>query len=143
MSFQEKCFSSYILLTDQMSLFDCLYFLRYRVICVLQLFVNQVVTSKNFNQVILIHQDFDKIFLIKSFWYVTKRSWQKLKYFENEKSFWGKIKHLWQFLKGFQLPKIVWPDSMPLIIQVLFYCNIIPSFSFWNNYKINLFFSWF
>ena len=42
--FQEKCFSSYILLTDQMSLLDCFYLLRYWSICLLQLFVNQVVT---------------------------------------------------------------------------------------------------
>ena len=35
----------YILLTDQISLSDCLYFLRYWAICVLWLFVNQVVTS--------------------------------------------------------------------------------------------------
>ena len=34
-----------ILLTDQISLSGCLYFLRYWAICVLQLFVNQVVTS--------------------------------------------------------------------------------------------------
>ena len=31
-------------LTDQISLSGCLYFLRYWAICVLQLFVNQVVT---------------------------------------------------------------------------------------------------
>ena len=37
--------SCYILVTDQISLSGCLYFLRYRKICVLQLFVNQVVTS--------------------------------------------------------------------------------------------------
>ena len=43
--FQEKCFSSFTLLTDQISLPDCLYFLRYWSICVLQLLVNQVVTS--------------------------------------------------------------------------------------------------
>ena len=35
----------YILLTDQISLPACLYFLRYWAICVLQLFDNQVVTS--------------------------------------------------------------------------------------------------
>ena len=35
----------YILLTDQISLHGCLYFLRYWAICVLQFFVNQVVTS--------------------------------------------------------------------------------------------------
>ena len=45
MIFQQKCFSCYILLTDQISLPGCLYFLRYWAICVLQLFVNQVMTS--------------------------------------------------------------------------------------------------
>ena len=44
--FQKKSSSCYILLTDQISLPGCLYFLRYRGICVLQLFVNQVVTSR-------------------------------------------------------------------------------------------------
>ena len=43
--FPEKNFSCYILLTDQISLFDCLYFWRYWVIYVLELFVNQTVTS--------------------------------------------------------------------------------------------------
>ena len=46
MNFQQKCSSCYILLTDQISLPGCLYFLRYWAICVLQWFVNQVVTSK-------------------------------------------------------------------------------------------------
>ena len=45
MIFQQKCSLCYILLTDQISLPGCLYFLRYWVICVLQLFVIQVVTS--------------------------------------------------------------------------------------------------
>ena len=44
--FQEKCLSSYILLTYQISLPDCVYFLRYWPVCVLQLFVNLVVTSQ-------------------------------------------------------------------------------------------------
>ena len=44
--FQEKCLSCYILLTDQMSFSDYLYFLRYWAICVLDLFRSQVVTSK-------------------------------------------------------------------------------------------------
>ena len=43
--FSKKCFSCYVLLTDQVSLPDCLYFLRYWSICVLQLFVKQVVMS--------------------------------------------------------------------------------------------------
>ena len=33
--FDKKCFSCYILLTDQISLSDCLYFSRYWAICVL------------------------------------------------------------------------------------------------------------
>ena len=43
--FQEKCSSYYILLTNQISLSDCLYFLSYWAICVLKMFVNQAVTS--------------------------------------------------------------------------------------------------
>ena len=43
--FHEKYFSSYILLTGQNSLSYYLYFSRYWTIYVLQLFVNQTVTS--------------------------------------------------------------------------------------------------
>ena len=43
--FEKDYFSFYILLPDQISLSDYLYFLRYQVICILQLFVNQVQTS--------------------------------------------------------------------------------------------------
>ena len=43
--FSRKKISCYVLLTDQISLPDTLCFLRYWAICVLQLFVNQVVTS--------------------------------------------------------------------------------------------------
>ena len=46
MIFEEKYFWCYILLPDQMSMPGCLYFVRYGAICILQLFVNQVVTSK-------------------------------------------------------------------------------------------------
>ena len=42
MIFQEKYFSFYILFTDQISLSDCFYFLRYWVICVLQSFVSSL-----------------------------------------------------------------------------------------------------
>ena len=45
MIFQQRCFSCYILITDQILLPDCLYILRYRAICILHLFVNQAVTS--------------------------------------------------------------------------------------------------
>ena len=43
--FQEKCFSCYILLTDQISLSDCRYVLIYWAICALHFFISQVVTS--------------------------------------------------------------------------------------------------
>ena len=55
MIFQEKYSTCYLLLTDQISLSDCLYFLRYWSIFVFQLFGNQAVT--------LI---FNNFFLIKS-----------------------------------------------------------------------------
>ena len=46
MIFLQKCFLlCCILLVDQISLSDFLYFLKYRAICVLQVFVSQVVTS--------------------------------------------------------------------------------------------------
>ena len=45
--FSRKTFLVLILLTDQVSLSDCLYFSRYWAICVLQLSVNQAVTSWN------------------------------------------------------------------------------------------------
>ena len=45
--FQESYFSFCILFTDQVSLSDCLYFLRYYKIFILQLFVNQAVKSRN------------------------------------------------------------------------------------------------
>ena len=44
--FEEKYLYRYVLLPDQLSLSDCFYFVRYWVTCVLQLFVDQVVTSK-------------------------------------------------------------------------------------------------
>ena len=48
MIFQEKCFSSYILLADQISLPDYLYFLRYWSICVLRLLAIQDVKINRF-----------------------------------------------------------------------------------------------
>ena len=45
MIFEERHFSCNILLTDQISLSCCLWFVKYWAICVLHLFVNQTVTS--------------------------------------------------------------------------------------------------
>ena len=43
--FSRKMFLMLYSITDQISLSDCLYFVRYWAICVLQLFVSQAVTS--------------------------------------------------------------------------------------------------
>ena len=45
MIYSEKCFTCHIILTDQISLPDCIQFLRYWSICVFELYVNQVVMS--------------------------------------------------------------------------------------------------
>ena len=79
MIFLQKCSSCCILLADQISLSGCLYFLRHWAICVMQLFVNQVVTS-NISKINL-------IFHIKLFLYMHKNSRQKPAYLDNEISF--------------------------------------------------------
>ena len=73
--FEKIYFSCYILLIDQVSLSGCLYFIKYWTIWVLQLFVNQVVTSWILKLPLA--------FLSNRFFYMTKKSWQKLKYLEN------------------------------------------------------------
>ena len=83
--FQEKWFSCCILLTDQISLSDCLFFLKYWAICVLRLFLKQAVTSYNLKLTVSLLSS--SIFLIKC--YMIKNSRQKLKNLENKKSFWS------------------------------------------------------
>ena len=46
-NFPRKMFSAYTLFAKQISFPDFIYFLRYWLICVLHMFVNQVVTLKN------------------------------------------------------------------------------------------------
>ena len=88
MIFQDKCFSCYILLIDQITLSDCLYFSKYWATYVLQLF-------------------FILIFLIKLFCYLTKKSIQKFKCLENKKSFWGEIKSIFNhFQSAFNCQKL-------------------------------------
>ena len=105
--FLRKFFSCYILLTDPISLSDCLYFLRYWTNCVLQLFVSQFVTSKIF--------EINLIFLIKPFSYMTEKSRQKFKYLENKKSFKEEIKSIFIVFKRFSVAKnCLRPESAPL-----------------------------
>ena len=81
--FKKKLISYYILVTDQISLLDCFYFLRYCTICVLQLFVSQVLKF-----------EINLAFLIQPCSYMTKKSRQKFKYRKNEKRVWGEIKNI-------------------------------------------------
>ena len=98
MIFQEKYFSCYALLTNQISFPDCLYVLRYWLIYVLQLFVNPSCNVINF--------EINLILLTKSFFDLTKNSRQKFKYFENEKSFEGEIKRVFFIIfKGISVAK--------------------------------------
>ena len=98
--FEKKYFSSYILLIDISNnillsfivRLPLLYFLGYWAISILQFFVNQVVTSW-----------ISKLTL--SFWSsrfstMTKKSWQKLKYFEDEKGFSDQIRSIFRHFKG-------------------------------------------
>ena len=68
--FQEKYFSCCILLTDQISLSGCLYFLRYWAICVLQFICFPVCDLTN--------SEINLSFLTKSFPYMTKNVATKL-----------------------------------------------------------------
>ena len=101
MIFLRKCFSCYILLTDQILLSNCFYFSRYWAICVLQLLVNQALTSQNLK-------------LTLSFWSNRFATWPKsqdknLNILRMKRTLRWNKKHFSWFLKGFQLPKIV-PD---------------------------------
>ena len=73
MIFPEKCFSSYILLADQISFSGCL--------------GNMCIAIVYFPRCDVIIFEISFIFLFKPFFYMTQRSRQKFKYLENEKSF--------------------------------------------------------
>ena len=68
------CFWCYILLADQISLSNCLYFLRYWI---------YVYCNCLFPRLWRVNLEIDLIFLIKPFFVMTEKSWQKL--IENEK----------------------------------------------------------
>ena len=67
-----------------------------------------VYTNKNRRTIVIVCQlgcdvinfEFNLILIIKPFFYMTKKSRQKLKYLENEKRFQNE-KHFSSFLKGF------------------------------------------
>ena len=111
-SFWKKYFSYYILLTNQISLPVCLYFVRYWAICVLQMFVNQVVTSWSSpypsNRAVFPTwpKSRDKNLNILSTKIAFNPQNEPLKGPPRLGLRWNK-KHFLSFLKGFQLSKLV------------------------------------
>ena len=95
--FSRKCFSSYIILTDQISLSDCLYFLR----C----WGNICIVTDYFPGCDIINFETNIIFLIKPYSYLTKKSRQRFKYLENEKSIKDEIKSI-HFYRPFNYQKL-------------------------------------
>ena len=93
MIFQEKSFPCFILLTDRISFSGYLYFLRYWTIYELLLFC--------FPACDVISFEIKFSFLIKPFFYITKKSEQKYKYLKKKKSFKHKIKSIFIIFKGF------------------------------------------
>ena len=79
MIFQKKCFSCYIILTDQILSFDCVYLMRYWTMYVFHLFANQVCDYKNF--------EINLIFLIKPFLYMTKNHDKNLNVWRTNQDF--------------------------------------------------------
>ena len=76
--FWRKIFSLYIVLTDQISMSDCLYFLRYRVICVLIVIICCPVCE-------VINFEINHNLFIAPFSYITKMSGQNYKYLKKLK----------------------------------------------------------
>ena len=99
--FQEKCFSCYVLLTDQISLSDCLYFLRYWAICVFNCLLTRLWHNKFWNWADLSNPaaflDDQKVNTKISI------SWER---------------HFSSFLKGFQLPQIVSDSKVRLLSSI-------------------------
>ena len=86
MIFQEKYFSHYVLLTDQISFSDCFYFkILDNILSIKNCLLTRLRRRKTW---------INLNFLIKPFCYMTKKSRQKFKYLENEKRFWGEIKSI-------------------------------------------------
>ena len=75
------------------------------------------------------------MFLIKSFWYITKMSRQKLKNHEDEKSFKGKINSIFhQFYRTFSCQKLsqIWQFAFKKLEQTCCSSNL-PIYHTWKN----------
>ena len=102
----------------------CLYFVRYWAICVLQLFVNQVVKSWILK--------LSLYFWSSSFFNMTKKSRQKLKYLENKKNCSDEIKSIFHhFERAFN--KVSTTNFLEVKVRLLKY--ICKELKRYNKYK--------
>ena len=106
----EKCFSCYILLTDQISLSNYLYFLRYWAIYIYCNFlITKLWRDKFWNylpiQTVFLHDEKFKTKIVVSWERKGLLSWSK--------------KRFSSFLKAFQLRKVVRPESAPVTVEPL------------------------
>ena len=90
--FQEKYFSSYDLLTKQILLSDCLYFIEISRKTCAAIFRYQFCDVINFEIYLS--------FLTKPFSSMSKSSEQKLKYLKKERTFSGEMKTIFRLFKG-------------------------------------------
>ena len=91
-----------------------LYLSKCWAICVLQLFVNQAVTSSRLKLT---------LFFLSSRFATWPKIQDKNKYLENEKSFLRKIKNIFHhFYRGFSCQNCLRPETAPLIM-IRFSCN--------------------
>ena len=106
----EKCFSCYILLTDQISLSNYLYFLRYWAIYIYCNFlITKLWRDKFWNylpiQTVFLHDQKFKTKIVVSWERKGLLSWSK--------------KRFSSFLKAFQLRKVVRPESASVTVEPL------------------------
>ena len=120
MIFKEKYFSIEILLTDWISLPGCLYFFRYCVICVLQLFIVIIYVPG----CDVINFEINQNFLIKPFFYITKNSGQKYRYFCTNQLTWKRSKYPFCF--------IILLNSLYCYLLFLsnFFCSVQKTYDF-------------
>ena len=78
--------------------------------------------------------EIDLIFLIKSFFYMTRNSRQKFNILRTIKAFQGNKKYFSSFLKGFYLPKIVSDLRVPESASLSSGESFLRIFSNWKKY---------
>ena len=112
--FHKKCFSCYILLTDQISLSHCLYFSKYWAICVLRLFFNQLVKSWDLKLALS--------FLSSRFATWPKSQYKNVNILRKKGAFVVKQKAFFIIFKGLSVAKnCIRPERGPFLIILVFF----------------------